>query len=163
MPFFLHFVQRSGISAIPAATALTSRSFPTYFAVPQRVSLAGEAALSTPRNIIQVKPRQIHGQQPFMRCPEFFGNPPKLCFQCGGDNAVKGTCDRILVSGPQRNCPPAGPYDNCYGYFCKRSDARGPENSPKVTSTAVVDGQAATAVWEPLTLTAYRGLKALEQ
>ncbi|XTI93132.1 hypothetical protein V2W45_1472554 [Cenococcum geophilum] len=65
------------------------------------------------------------------------------------DTKIKGTCNTILLSGPQGNCPPAGPYDQCASYYCKCSKNGGPDNSPKT----------GTAIWEPLTLTEYKILR----
>jgi len=99
-------------------------------------------------------------QQPFQFCPEFFGRPPKPCSWCGGDSRIPGTCDQILVSGKQRNCPPLGPYDGCFGYYFECIHD-GTDDSPQVTSTTVIDGATGTVVWEPMTLTEYASLRAL--
>ncbi|KAF2200687.1 hypothetical protein GQ43DRAFT_373221 [Delitschia confertaspora ATCC 74209] len=145
--------------ASPASRPLVSRAIPTTWSLPHRVQLGG----NTPNSFVQrneVEEKRANQQIPIQWCPEFYGNPPKLCSQCGGDSRIKGTCDRILLSGQQRWCPPRGPYDQCTGYYCKCSDNGGPDNSPKVTMTTVIDGKTGTAIWEPLTMTEYKKLRA---
>jgi hypothetical protein len=145
--------------AAPLARAVVARAVPTTWSLPHRV--AGGRKSPDERMSELAERTGVNSQIPFQWCPEFFNNPPKLCSQCGGDNNVKGMCDDLLISGKQDiNCQLSPPYDGCYGYRCKCSDDGGPDNSPKVTSTTVVDGQTGTAVWEPLTLTEYSGLQA---
>jgi hypothetical protein len=36
----------------------------------------------------------------------------------------------------------------------------GPDNSPEVTMTSVVNGETGTVIWEPMTLDGYKGLRA---
>jgi hypothetical protein len=103
--------------------------------------------------------RQAIQQIPFQWCPEFFGNPPKQCWQCGGDTQKKGTCDDILVSGPQVHCGPID-LDGCLGYYCKCSDGGDLDNSSRVTSTTTFNNETATAIWELMTLTEYKSLRA---
>jgi hypothetical protein len=149
-----------GLPAAPAARIVVPRALPTSWSLPHRVSAgASTSHQSSLRRNTNLSNRQAGQQVPFQWCPEFFGNSPKLCSQCGGDTQVKGTCDDILVSGPQVHCGPVS-LDGCLGYYCKCSDDGGPDNSPKVTSTTVIDGQTATVVWEPITLTEYKSLRA---
>ena len=145
--------------AAPLARAVVARAVPTAWSLPHRVA-GGQKSLDE-RTLEVAKRQGLSAQIPWQWCPEFFDNPPKLCSQCGGDNNVKGTCDNLLISGKQSNdCQLSPPYQGCYGYFCKCSDDGGSDNSPKVTSITVVDGQTGTAVWEPLTLTEYSRLQA---
>jgi hypothetical protein len=137
-------------------TRPAARSLPTYVPVPHRATL-GDVVLKPDEQ--SLKARQSNQQIPFQFCPEFFGRDPKLCSDCGGDSREPGVCDQILVSGPQHNCPPAGPYDSCSGYFC-RCTPDGTDNSPRVTSTTVISGATGTVVWEPMTLTQYASLRA---
>jgi hypothetical protein len=141
--------------AMPAARHLVARAQPTSWHLPHRVTPRG--AIKRPE--IEVR-QQRQSQIPFQWCPEFFGNDPKQCSQCGGDSKVKGKCDNILVSGVQYNCQPRNNYQGCYGYYCDCVSDNKPDPNPKVTITTVVDGQTGTAVWEPLTLTDYTQLRA---
>jgi hypothetical protein len=149
-----------GLPAAPAARIAVPRALSTSWSLPHRVLFGAATRQQTNlRRDKNLNSRQAGQQIPYQWCPEFFGNPPKRCYQCGGDSQVKGTCDDILVSGPQIHCGPVSP-DGCFGYYCRCSDNGGPDNSPKVTSTTVIDGQTATAVWEPMTLTEYKNLRA---
>jgi hypothetical protein len=149
-----------GLPAAPAARIVVPRALPTSWSLPHRVFVGATTAQQPILRSNKILNNREAGQQiPFQWCPEFFGNPPKLCSQCGGDSQVKVTCDDILVSGPQVHCGPVS-LDGCLGYYCKCSDNGGPDNSPKVTSTTIVHGQTATAVWEPITLAEYKSLRA---
>lgn len=151
-----HFVSSTRLPpvAAPAARILAS-SVPTQVPVPHRITVGNLNAkeLSQP-----LQARQSTQQIPFQFCPEFFGRSPKLCSQCGGDSRIPGTCDQVLVSGPQSNCPPGGPYGGCAGYYCQCT-TDGTDNSPKVTSTTVISGATGTVIWEPMTLTQYASLR----
>jgi hypothetical protein len=149
-----------GFPAAPAARILAPRAVPTSWSLPHRVAVgAATEEISSPRHSKDLNNRQAGQQIPLQWCPEFFGNSPKLCSQCGGDSQVKGTCDDVLVSGPQVHCGPID-LEGCLGYYCKCSDNGGPDNSPQVTSTVVINGTTATAIWEPITLTEYKSLRA---
>jgi hypothetical protein len=139
----------------PAARMFVPRSQPTSWSLPHRVEI-GDTTIPSRRELYTKAIRQIR-QIPFAFCPEFFTQDPKLCSMCGGDAKVKGTCDNLLVSGDQSSCPGGKP---CRGYLCKCSDSGGPDNSPKVTMTSIVGDQTGTVVWEPMTLTEYKGLRA---
>jgi hypothetical protein len=144
------------LGAKPAARVHVARAQPTSWSLPHRVEL-DQYSKPFRRAPTTESKRQSNVQIPFQFCPEFFGKDPKLCSMCGGDTKVKGTCDNLLVSGDQRYCPFNTP---CRGYYCKCSDDGGPDNSPKVTMTTVVNGETGTGVWEPMTLTEYRNLRA---
>ncbi|KAF2848239.1 hypothetical protein T440DRAFT_401802 [Plenodomus tracheiphilus IPT5] len=147
-----------GLAALlpsPAAREILPRSQPTQWSLPHRVEING--AMQPSRRSLQLDAKRQNKQIPFAFCPEFFEGDPKLCSMCGGDSKVKGTCDNLLVSGDQSFCPGGKP---CRGYYCKCSDEGGPDNSPKVTMTSVVNGETGIAVWEPMTLDDYKGLRA---
>lgn len=147
-----------GLAALvpsPAARVILPRSQPTQWSLPHRVEING-AMIPSRRNIELDSKRQVR-QIPFAFCPEFFKEDPKLCSMCGGDSKVKGTCDNLLVSGDQAFCLGGKP---CRGYYCKCSDAGGPDNSPKVTMTSVVNGETGTVIWEPMTLDEFTDLRA---
>jgi hypothetical protein len=141
--------------AAPAARRV-AKSLPTSFFLPHRTTLGDVNTKELEHRLIG---RQRNQQIPFQFCPEFFGHPPKACSLCGGDTRIPGTCDAILVSGEQTNCPPAGPYDGCSGYYCECTGG-GTDNSPKVTSITVINGATGTVVWEPITLSEYASLRA---
>lgn len=142
----------SSTSAVPS---LVTTTLPTWASLPHRTAL-GNVEDTNPNG--DVKALSGAQQVPFQFCPEFFGRPPKLCSDCGGDTQTASICNQILVSGAQPNCPPGGPYDRCLGYYCQ-CQHDGTDNSPKVTSTTVIDGATATVVWEPMTLTDYASLR----
>lgn len=97
-------------------------------------------------------------QVPFVFCPEDFNLPPKTCEQCGGDGKVPGQCDELLLSGRQLDsCWTMN--EHCQGYYCSCTHG-GEDHSPQITSTAVVNGDTATVVFEPKTLTEYTNLRA---
>ncbi|RYP21066.1 hypothetical protein DL765_002473 [Monosporascus sp. GIB2] len=112
----------------------------------------------TPRDVA-VEQRQSNIQIPFVFCPEEFGAPLKTCDECGGDSYEHGKCNDLLLSGRQwdQRCFTSG--DFCSGYYCECTHEGKPHN-PQVTSTAVVDGQTGTVIYEPLTLTEYAKLRA---
>ncbi|KAF2661766.1 hypothetical protein K491DRAFT_647028 [Lophiostoma macrostomum CBS 122681] len=132
---------------------MVPRSQPTSWSLPHRVTVSGN---NNDRRL-QMDTKRQNRQIPWAFCPEFFNSDPKVCSMCGGDNTVKGTCEDLLVSGDQYGCPDG---KSCRGYYCKCSDNGGPDNSPKVTMTSVVDGQTGIVVWEPMTLDDYRSLRA---
>jgi len=140
---------------IPAARAIIPRSQPTQWSLPHRVEV--NSAIKPSRRYLELETKRQMKQIPIAFCPEAFNREPKLCSMCGGDSKVKGTCDNLLVSGDQSYCPGGKP---CRGFYCKCSDNGGPDNSPKVTMTSVVNGETGTVVWEPMTLDEYKGLRA---
>ncbi|KAH4074369.1 hypothetical protein HBI25_233920 [Parastagonospora nodorum] len=147
-----------GLAALvpsPAARAVLPRSQPTQWSLPHRVTVNGEIKPS--RRNLELEAKRQAKQIPFAFCPEFFKEDPKQCSMCGGDSKVKGTCNNLLVSGDQSYCPGGKP---CRGYYCRCSDNGGPDNSPKVTMTSVVNGETGTVIWEPMTLDEYKGLRA---
>ncbi|KAH7084166.1 hypothetical protein FB567DRAFT_603906 [Paraphoma chrysanthemicola] len=139
----------------PAARAIAPRSQPTSWSLPHRVQTG--SLTQPPRSKPQIESKRQNQQIPFAFCPEFFNEDPKVCSLCGGDSNIKGTCNNLLVSGDQSFCQGGKP---CRGYFCKCSDSGGPDNSPKVTMTSVVDGETGIVIWEPMTLDEYRNLRA---
>jgi len=136
-----------------------SRLYPSSWHIPVRQTMKDRNSRQLiARQRPKLKARQ--SQVPIQVCPEALGGTPKPCSQCGGDSKQSGICDNILVSGPQQNCPPAGPYDQCSGYFCKCTSGGSIDSSPKVTITTVIGEATATAVWEPLTVSPYSRLQA---
>jgi hypothetical protein len=54
------------------------------------------------------------GQIVIKACPETLGDPMQKCSACGTDSKKPGTCNKLLLSGDQRNCGETG----C-GVYCK--------------------------------------------
>jgi hypothetical protein len=144
----------------PAAPAVrrVAKSLPTYVPVPHRVTF-GHVNTKELKHPLTGRGNNEDEQIPWQFCPEFFGQPPKPCSLCGGDTRIPGTCDELLVSGRQSHCPQIGLGVNCAGYYCQCTGG-GTDNSPRVTSTTVIDGATGTVVWEPMTLTEYASLRA---
>lgn len=125
---------------------------PTSWSLPHQTELGSNATQPPAKEKQQQGPAQI----PFQWCPELWGNPPKLCSMCGGDSNNKGVCNHLLVSGDQTGCG----NKPCRGHYCKCTND-GTDNNPKVTMTSELgDGNTATAIWEPMTLSKYTNLRA---
>ncbi|TVY82833.1 Heterokaryon incompatibility protein 6 OR allele [Lachnellula suecica] len=158
MLFFILFFSLTIADKTPNLKDRSAQPRKLHTAIPARQTGDAYAPSSIESIVAAHSPRiRANVQIPFIYCPEEFGNPPKLCSQCGGDSLQHGICNNLLLSGLQASpCLQSG--SGCGGYYCACTH-EGEDHQTQLTSTISTFGQAGTVIFEPVTLSGYASLR----